>query len=179
MSSPRGRGQNRRAIARGRSSTPRARLDKTAARPRGAGGRPLTFIPIAVVARAAELERTGLDFSTVVRVLEREGNGAWPRKTLLRRVRAGGVLLGGRRGQKGAVDELAGAGGRAARAVAKTNTRASRYAVLEAAAVAAAYDTPAYHQAVAAMHASRDSSYGRRRTGPCGCYSCGHAKAAH
>lgn len=118
------------------------------------------FIPVAVVARARELIKMGLEFSRVLRALEVEGNGAWPRKTMQRRVAA----AVGAAGQNPARARAAAAPRAAPRGVAKT-TPLER---LEAAAEAAEYNSPAYHRAMAALHAAG---------GPCGCYSCGHALA--
>jgi hypothetical protein len=189
---PRGRGQNRRAIARPRSSTRAGRLAKTRARPRHAGGRPPLLIPAVVVARAAELAARGCSFSTVVRMLEKEGNGTWPRKTLLRRVRSTSSSATPAPGQ----NQQLGAGGRREleqlEGLAKTTLArgGSWYAIpaaaaaewrrLEAVKARAKLDSPAYHAAVAAMHASPSNPlrFGavNKGKGPCGCYSCAVAK---
>jgi len=164
---PSSRGQNSRAIARPRlRAHPRA-LAKTRPRPRHAGGRPLLFIPTAVVLRAREIFKNRRVFSEVLLTLEREGNGTWPRKTLFRRVTS-------RDGQNPATTSAPACSSRQLQAVAKT-TALER---LEAAAAAAEYDTPAYHRAIAAMHASSLEAEGLEgiKGGPCGCYSCGFVK---
>lgn len=133
------------------------------------------FIPAVVVERARELAGGGRDFSTVVRMLAIEGNGTWPRKTLLRRVRSTSSTPPRGRGQKVRRCSAVDVAGEQLLRVAKTNTPAGRFAVLEAEAVAAAYvgyDSKRYHAAIAAMHASVDHPEG---AGPCGCYSCGFA----
>lgn len=166
---PRGRGQNRRAIARPpASSRPRA-VVKTQRRPRHAGGRPPLFIPIAVVARAVELARSGSDFSTVVRKLEAEGNGAWPRKTLMRRVASTSSSSTPARGQNRRRRQPPGGSSSAQRDVAKTRT----WDELIDAVHAADDGTPELNEAIAALHAAPE--YGRGR---CHCDACRRARAA-
>jgi hypothetical protein len=132
---------------------------KTRRRPPHAGGRPLAFIPVAVVERARELAAKGFSFSTVVRSLEREGNGAWPRRTLLRRVRSTSSSAKYSAGQNSQLQRAAAGAGEQLERVAKT-TAVER---LEAALEAATWGTPAYDRALRARHAF---------DGPCKCSVC-------
>lgn len=122
------------------------------------------FIPAAVLARAVELAAYPLAFSTVVRRLELEGNGTWPRKTLMRRIRSS---ASSRSGQNTRGLQATSPAADIAGDVAKTG---HALGLLECEAVLAAqeYATPAYHKALAELHAATP--------GPCGCYSCGFAK---
>lgn len=61
---------------------------RTAAPSRHAGGRPLKFIPTAVVERAVTLWDECRRWSEVAHWLEREGNGTYDRNTIRRRVEA-------------------------------------------------------------------------------------------
>jgi hypothetical protein len=170
MTRARAHGQNSRAIARGRSSTRRARAAKTRPRPRHAGGRPLLFIPAAVVARAAELAWTGLHFSTVVRSLEREGNGAWPRRTLMRRVRSTTSSSAPARGQNRRSSSSPAPAADLAAGVAKTSPVTDAIAARILGGPWPEYDTPAYHDRLATLHGLLG--------GKCGCYSCGRARSS-
>jgi hypothetical protein len=144
---------------------------KTRPRPKHAGGRPPLFIPAAVLERARELNAGGRDFSTVVRMLAIEGNGSWPRKTLLRRVRATPSSSAPARGQNPPARSRVDVAGGRLEDVAKTD----RFYMLEAAAAVATPGTLVYHKAIAAMHASPDNPEGAPTNGPCGCHSCGVA----
>lgn len=147
------------------------------------------LIPIAVVARARELSAGGRDFSAVVRMLAIEGNGTWPRKTLLRRVLSTSGSSSPARGQKSTTRSRPAAPRGAARAVVKTDALDVAIADLEREQAAAdardelspaalelesmiasePYDTRLYHELVKGLHAVLG--------GPCGCYSCGTTKA--
>jgi hypothetical protein len=65
-------------------------MTKTRTRPRRpphAGGRPLAFIPTAVVERGAQLYAQLRRWADVIVHLKREGNGTYARSTLIRRIR--------------------------------------------------------------------------------------------
>ena len=169
----RARGQNRRAAARGRAPASRAQLAKTRRSTPHAGGRPLLFIPAVVVERAREIAAQGRDFSTVVRMLAAEGNGAWPRKTLMRRVRSTSGSSAPARGQKVRRPRRLELELEQLERVDKTpaGDELSPAALeIESMIAAEPYGTRLYHELVAGLHAVLG--------GPCGCYLCGTTKAA-
>jgi hypothetical protein len=124
------------------------------------------FIPAAVLERARELVAATYDFSTVVRLLEREGNGTWPRKTLMRRIRSTSRSATPARGHNRASSSTRSPAAELLERVAKTPSRT----VLEFAVAHAermhGLDSLSYRQAVAALEGLSSNQLVRRPRGP-------------